>query len=274
MKLNNNTVQRRAWMLGSLFAVFISALSCSGPKPPPSVGTPAAPPSSQPFASAPTTPTNSGGPPILPDPNLTPGATFDVTKDDVCTPGYSKKVRNVPEEVKREAYREYGILSHQPGEYEVDHLISLELGGSNDLKNLWPESYKTQPWNAHVKDALENELHRLVCSGQLDMRTAQQEIATDWIAAYKKYFHTDMPLAQSHRRSSRSEENYAAPDSPAPADTTNSGSPNEQVWVNTRSGAYWRPGTTYYGKTREGQYMSEADAIRQGYHAAGEPHNR
>jgi hypothetical protein len=35
----------------------------------------------------------------------------------------------------------------------------------------------------------------LVCEGRLDLPTAQREIATNWIAAYKKYFHTDKPLA-------------------------------------------------------------------------------
>jgi hypothetical protein len=70
-------------------------------------------------------------PPILPDPKLTPGDVLPVTKDDICVPGYTKKVRSVPEAVKRKAYAEYGITSHEPGEYEVDHLISLELGGSN-----------------------------------------------------------------------------------------------------------------------------------------------
>jgi hypothetical protein len=68
----------------------------------------------------------------------------------------------------------------------VDHLISLELGGSNSLKNLWPESYSGE-WNAHVKDKLENDLHRRVCKGEVDLKDAQREIATDWIAAYKKY---------------------------------------------------------------------------------------
>lgn len=110
-----------------------------------------------------------------------------VTAKDVCVSGYSKKVRNVPSSVKNRVYRIYGIKSHKPGEYEVDHLISLELGGSNSVKNLWPQSYVTQPWNAHVKDALENRLHKLVCDGKLDLATAQKEIATDWISAYKKY---------------------------------------------------------------------------------------
>ena len=68
--------------------------------------------------------------PILPDPNLTPGSTFNVTAQDVCTPGYARKVRDVPAEMKRQVYREYGITSHCPGDYEVDHLIPLELGGS------------------------------------------------------------------------------------------------------------------------------------------------
>jgi hypothetical protein len=122
----------------------------------------------------------------LPDPRKTPGDTLDVTPQDFCVSGYSSKVRNVPESVKSQAYQEYGITSRQPGEYEVDHLISLELGGSNSIRNLWPESY-TGEWNAHLKDSLENRLHDLVCSGSLDMKAAQQAIATNWIAAYQRY---------------------------------------------------------------------------------------
>jgi hypothetical protein len=199
-------------------------------------------------------------PPLLPDPKLSPGDTLAVTTDDICTPGYTKKVRNVPAAVKRQVYAEYGITSHKPGEYEVDHLISLELGGSNSIRNLWPESYKTQPWNARVKDHLENELHRLVCSGQLDLKTAQHDIATDWIAAYKKYFHTDQPKAARGRRGrARSSTTVRPSTTPSPSDG------NAQVWVNTRSGKYFFPASRYYGKTKEGQYMSEAEAKRKGY---------
>jgi hypothetical protein len=125
---------------------------------------------------------------FLPNPHLTPGATLAVTKEDVCTPGYSKKVRNVPLAVKQQVYAEYGIKSHKAGEYEVDHLISLELGGSNSLLNLWPEPYGTKPWNAHVKDTLENELHAEVCAGQITLEQAQAEIRTDWISAWQKHF--------------------------------------------------------------------------------------
>jgi endonuclease G, mitochondrial len=40
-----------------------------------------------------------------------------------------------------------------------------------------------------------------------------------------------------------------------------------QVWVNTRSGVFWRPGTRYYGKTKEGKYMTEEEAVKAGYRA-------
>jgi len=97
--------------------------------------------------------------PILPDPKLTPGDTFEVTAQDVCVPGYAKKVRAVPAWLKRQAYAEYGITQYKTGDYEVDHLIPLSLGGSNSIRNLWPQSTKTAPWNSYVKDALETKLH-------------------------------------------------------------------------------------------------------------------
>lgn len=129
--------------------------------------------------------------PIIPDARLTPGDALEVTSSDVCVAGYSKKVRHVPASVKKQVYAEYGITSRQKGEYEVDHLISLELGGSNSIRNLWPQSYHTPIWNARSKDALENELHRRICSGQIDMATAQRMIATDWIGTYRKLFGHD-----------------------------------------------------------------------------------
>src|SRR5947209_1740062 len=79
--------------------------------------------------------------PILPDSTKTPGVALEgVTKADVCTCGYTARVRNVPASIKSQVFSEYGITP-KPGGYEVDHLISLELGGSNDIKNLWPETY-------------------------------------------------------------------------------------------------------------------------------------
>jgi len=151
--------------------------------------------------------------PFVPDPARTPGAALDVTAADICVPGYARKVRNVPAAVKRQAYAEYGILSHQPGDYEVDHLISLELGGSNSIRNLWPQSYRTHPWNARVKDALENNLHKRVCAGTLDLTTAQGVIASNWVSGYRKYVRPTPPppRASKHRRRSTRSHRSAQP---------------------------------------------------------------
>lgn len=124
----------------------------------------------------------------LPDRALTPGATVRVSVAVLCKTGYPATVRNVPASEKRAVYAAYGIAHPKRGQYEVDHLISLELGGSNDASNLWPQSYLTKPWNAHVKDKLENRLHALVCAGQLPLTEAQRAIATDWVAEYRKVF--------------------------------------------------------------------------------------
>lgn len=119
------------------------------------------------------------------DPACTPGAIIPTaTAQQICVPGYSKSVRSVPAAEKRQVYAEYGIASHQTGEYEVDHLISLELGGSNDISNLWPEAASPRP-GFHEKDAAENYLHAQVCNGSLSLSVAQQEIAGDWSAVYR-----------------------------------------------------------------------------------------
>lgn len=116
----------------------------------------------------------------LPDSRCTPGAIFpNVTTAQICVSGYSHSVRNVPYSEKQQAYAEYGIASHQPGGFEIDHLVSLELGGSNDLTNLWPEAAQPVP-GFHEKDQVENYLHAQVCSGQMVLKDAQTAIVTNW----------------------------------------------------------------------------------------------
>ncbi len=86
------------------------------------------------------------------------------------------------------------------GDYEEDHLISLELGGSPTAEeNLWPEPYDIQiaipsatssssfeyvPAGAHEKDKVENYLHAQVCAGKISLADAQHEIATEWYDVY------------------------------------------------------------------------------------------
>jgi len=135
----------------------------------------------------------------LPDRRLTPGATRSVAISDVCAVAHEEVVEEVSTPLRQEVFREYGIVNAHPDDYEVDYLIAPGLGGAEDIHNLWPEPYTSRTWNAHVKDALEERLHEMVCGGELDLSTAQRDIATDWIAAYKKYFHTDRPLALHSR---------------------------------------------------------------------------
>lgn len=114
---------------------------------------------------------------LLPDPACTPGAIFTAARlGAICTPGYSRSVRNVPESLKRSVYAAYGIASHAPGSYEVDHLVPLELGGNNSIANLWPQASP----GYHRKDTIENRLHGAVCAGSVGLRTAQLQIARDW----------------------------------------------------------------------------------------------
>lgn len=130
---------------------------------------------------------------IRPDPVLTPGAIRTTDKAEICGTKTST-VRNVSGSEKLAVYRRYGMVGPSaafPGTdllppYEVDHLVSLELGGSNDITNLWPEAYD-QPLGAHQKDVVENRLHHLICAGRISVEDAQRAIATDWVAAYRTY---------------------------------------------------------------------------------------
>ncbi|MBV9577998.1 MAG: hypothetical protein JO057_05350 [Chloroflexi bacterium] len=128
----------------------------------------------------------------LPDSACTPGAVHpQVTQANItatiCKSGYSASVRpdeTVTEKIKRDEMAAYSLQGQRLGDYELDHLISLELGGApTDVANLWPE-----PWNgddnAHMKDAVENSLHEQVCRGAMPLAEAQRAIATNWLAEY------------------------------------------------------------------------------------------
>ena len=132
----------------------------------------------------------------FPEPSLTPGAITTVNRDQICASPEPKN-RAVPASLRRKVFEEYGIPSAEPRAYEVDYLITPALGGSDEIRNLWPQSYSSAVWNARVKDALEDRLHDMVCEGSLDLVAAQHDISSDWIAAYRKYFHTDEPLERA-----------------------------------------------------------------------------
>lgn len=139
-------------------------------------------------------------PAYLPDPVLSPGvALAGVTADEVCRPGYARGARHVTEATKREVFERYGVPEPARGNYEVDHLISLELGGSNHISNLYCE-----PWDcvvngrqmgARTKDKAENATKRAVCEGRISLKEAQRIMATDWTVAYRRFVAKEFPKA-------------------------------------------------------------------------------
>ena len=155
----------------------------------------------------------------LPVSSLTPGVARPVTIDEVCA-GTRQDVQVIAPSVRRAVLRDYGMEGVPDDEYELDYLITPELGGTDDRRNLWPERYSSRVWNARVKDELELLLPQLVCQGKLDLTTAQREIADNWIAAYKTHFQTSHPLHESVRRSNddddRSPEPRWSPGEPLP----------------------------------------------------------
>jgi hypothetical protein len=137
--------------------------------------------------------------PLGPDARLTPGAIATTNTAAVCTPGYAGRARDVSLATKRAVYAAYGLmpagrfrisaagLRVWQSDFEVDHLVSLQLGGSNAPANLWPQSYRTKRWNATAKDALENRLHWLVCHDRLQLAEAQRVIRANWMVAYDAF---------------------------------------------------------------------------------------
>lgn len=140
-------------------------------------------------------------PPLVPDAKMTPGAVMNVTIEKITRRGYANVLnggaRHVPESEKKAIFIQYfGVVPEHPGQFEIDHLISIELGGDNSANNLWPQSYLTKTWNSHVKDKLENRLAANLrrcfkaqghAAATKLMRQYQGEISSSWTNAYVKY---------------------------------------------------------------------------------------
>jgi len=127
---------------------------------------------------------------FLPDPSCTPGEIDpSVTQDNlsltICRSGYTQTVRpsvSYTNSLKKQQITDYGYKDTAMGDYEEDHFISLELGGSpKDPRNLWPEPHSSP----NEKDKVENYLHLQVCSGKLSLLQAQEEITKNWYETYK-----------------------------------------------------------------------------------------
>ena len=127
----------------------------------------------------------------LPDPRCTPGSIDPIVtqaniRSTICKAGWTDPHLRPPESqtewFKRyRAFPAYGLTWYR--ESELDHLVPLELGGSNDATNLWPELGKP---SGNPKDKVENALNAAVCSGRVSLAAAQKAIASNWMTAVKR----------------------------------------------------------------------------------------
>ncbi len=138
---------------------------------------------------------------VLPDPKCTPGSvtplvTSSNLSSTICKRGYSASVRppvSLTEPAKYALMRAYG-LTGSPTSYEFDHLIPLELGGSSNLANLWPEPNQGTPselnsyshYGLNAKDGVESQSNYAVCDKGYSLSLAQQEMAQNWVLANQK----------------------------------------------------------------------------------------
>jgi hypothetical protein len=134
----------------------------------------------------------------LPDLEKTPGVSrAGLTKAKICTIKWGIDARHVTASMKSQVFALYGLSGNDDprcvpdahGRHcEIDHLISRELGGADVVKNLWPQPYGTIPWNAALKDKLENRLNKEMCKGTITLQQARQMLLDDWRVAYQKYY--------------------------------------------------------------------------------------
>ncbi len=135
--------------------------------------------------------------PALPNARVTPGATNPAVTQStidstICVAGYTRRIRPAESYTERLKFRQLdgGYNLHgdtSARDYEEDHLVPLEVGGSpSAVANLWPEP-RHLVWGSARKDRLEDVMHALVCRGAVSLRAAQRVFETNWIAGYRRY---------------------------------------------------------------------------------------
>jgi hypothetical protein len=133
----------------------------------------------------------------LPNPLLTPGllnpaVTQANIHSNICIVGWTATVRPPVSYTNQLKYNQLHSGYNLNGDtnmkdYEEDHQVPLEVGGNpTDPKNLWPEPHNIK-YGSYVKDQLENQMHHLVCTGAISLKTAQSAFLGNWENAYQKY---------------------------------------------------------------------------------------
>jgi hypothetical protein len=129
----------------------------------------------------------------LPDRRCSPGAYYNrLTKAVICSSRFhTRRVHRLPPSRKYAVEREYGLpAGFFRRALEIDHIVPLRLGGSNNVANLFPEEYAfaNHAPGYPAKDRLDTRLHALVCAGRIRLRVAQRRVAEDWQALYREVF--------------------------------------------------------------------------------------
>lgn len=121
----------------------------------------------------------------LPSVFQTPGAKGKASEAQVCAADFEASAKPVAKWQRDQALERYG---KRPEDFtgELDHLIPVSLGGSNDPDNLWPLP-ENKDMGPEQKKALEVKLHQLVCDKTLKLKDAQDAIRKDWVKAYNQY---------------------------------------------------------------------------------------
>jgi hypothetical protein len=117
-----------------------------------------------------------------------------------------------------------------PGAYEVDHFIPLEIGGSNDIQNLWLEPAIPTP-GFHQKDQFENFEHGQVCSGTISVAEAQSRMVSDWYLYWQEEVEGTTPTTSAPVQS--------AP--PLPHATTSADASSAYYTSSYYTAKYWYP---------------------------------
>jgi len=190
---------------------------------------------------------------VLPDTACSPGAVLTTDSKVVCVVGYTKKVRAVTTATMKKVFKEYDLSWSNRSNYEIDHLISLELGGSNDISNLFPESY-TITNGARVKDTFENYLHSQVCKGLMILEEAQKEISGDWLSYYQQWKNPKAVVKTTTPTIVQTKTTTTTPTTVA-----------DPAVKKSTTGICHAKGTTYYARTTNYKaYTSIADCLSNG----------
>jgi hypothetical protein len=136
----------------------------------------------------------------LPNHTLTPGVynpavTQATIRSTICKVGWTATIRpptSYTNPLKVSGIARYGYADKKLGDYEEDHLVSLELGGSpTSPKNLWPEPHHIKigglDLGSYAKDGFETHLKSLVCAGAMTLAKARAEIAGNWVVYWKAW---------------------------------------------------------------------------------------